>query len=78
MQQLQNGHKGKVVNGVVVLEDNGALPDGTEVRVTPVEHEKESATLGQRLLELAGTAEGLPPDLAENHDHYLHGLPKKQ
>ena len=25
------------------------------------------------LLEFAGTAEGLPPDLAENHDHYLHG-----
>ena len=29
------------------------------------------------LLEFAGTAEGLPPDLAENHDHYLHGTPKK-
>jgi hypothetical protein len=28
------------------------------------------------LLEFAGTAEGLPPDLAENHDHYLHGAPK--
>ena len=27
------------------------------------------------LLEFAGTAEGLPPDLAENHDHYLHGTP---
>lgn len=25
----------------------------------------------------AGKAEGLPPDLAENHDHYLHGAPKK-
>jgi len=29
------------------------------------------------LLEFAGTAEGLPPDLAENHDHYLHGAPKR-
>jgi hypothetical protein len=28
------------------------------------------------LLEFAGTAEGLPRDLAENHDHYLHGAPK--
>ena len=26
----------------------------------------------------AGKAEGLPPDLAENHDHYLHGAPKKK
>jgi hypothetical protein len=26
----------------------------------------------QALLEVAGTVEGLPPDYAENHDHY-HG-----
>ena len=26
----------------------------------------------------AGKADGLPPDLAENHDHYLHGAPKKK
>ena len=25
----------------------------------------------------AGKADGLPADLAENHDHYLHGAPKK-
>ena len=25
----------------------------------------------------AGKAEGLPADLAESHDHYLHGAPKK-
>jgi hypothetical protein len=25
----------------------------------------------------AGTVRGLPPDMALNHDHYLHGLPKK-
>ena len=25
----------------------------------------------------AGKAEGLPTDLSENHDHYLHGAPKK-
>jgi hypothetical protein len=32
---------------------------------------------GEALLEIAGTAEGLPPDFAENHDHYLHGAPKQ-
>lgn len=26
----------------------------------------------------AGKAEGLPADLAENHDHYLHGAPKSK
>jgi hypothetical protein len=35
------------------------------------------ARWGEALIEIAGTAEGLPPDFAENHDHYLHGSPKK-
>lgn len=25
----------------------------------------------------AGTAKGLPADMAANHDHYLYGTPKK-
>jgi hypothetical protein len=32
-------------------------------------------TIGEALLEVAGTAEGFPPDMARNHDHYLHGTP---
>ena len=32
---------------------------------------------GDALLELAGTAEGLPPDFAQNHDHYLHGAQRR-
>lgn len=32
---------------------------------------------GAALLEVAGTATGLPADFAHNHDHYLHGLPKR-
>ena len=32
---------------------------------------------GEALSELAGTAAGLPSDLAHNHDHYLHGSPKR-
>jgi hypothetical protein len=36
---------------------------------------KES--LGDFVLRVAGTAEGLPSDLAENHDHYLYGTPKR-
>jgi hypothetical protein len=28
-------------------------------------------------LRVAGTARGLPSDLAENHDHYLYGMPKR-
>ncbi len=33
-------------------------------------------TIGDALLEFAGTAEGLPRDMARNHDHYLHGTPR--
>jgi hypothetical protein len=32
---------------------------------------------GEALLEVAGTAEGLPADFAHNHDHCLHGAPRR-
>jgi hypothetical protein len=35
------------------------------------------AGLAKKLRKLSGSAKGLPPDLAENHDHYIHGLPKR-
>ena len=38
-------------------------------------------TIGQELAALGRSFEGqpcdLPPDLAAQHDHYLHGLPKR-
>ena len=71
---------GKIKGGAVILDEPGALPDGTVVRVEPVEADgarEEGASLSEKLLRLAGTVKGLPPDLARNHDHYLHGLPKK-
>lgn len=36
-----------------------------------------SKSWGEALLELAGTAQGLPGDFAHNHDHYLHGAPRR-
>jgi len=73
-------YTGTVTKGVVVLDNGNALPEGARVRVTltepPPKTEREK-TLGQRLLKFAGSVEGLPNDLAENHDHYLHGRPKK-
>jgi len=36
-------------------------------------NQEVAVSWGSALLELAGTAEGLPSDLAHNHDHYLHG-----
>jgi hypothetical protein len=38
----------------------------------------ERRTIGKVLLEFAGTAEGLPRDMARNHDHYLNGTPRQE
>ena len=32
---------------------------------------------GEGWRKFAGAVRGLPSDMALNHDHYLHGLPKK-
>ena len=73
-------YRGRIQKGVVVFEGDLKLPEGAEVTVRVVEQptEKESASIWDKLLELAGTVEGLPPDMAENHDHYLYGTPKKK
>ncbi len=69
-------YEGIVSGGVVVLKDGVVLPEGTAVKIEPVEAQ-EDATLGQRLLKHAGVAKGLPTDMARNHDHYLHGAPRR-
>jgi hypothetical protein len=72
--------KGKVSGGVVVLDRPGVLPEGTLVEVRPARAKAaalKGPTLSEKLLRLAGKAKGLPPDLALNHDHYLHGRPKR-
>ncbi len=33
--------------------------------------------VGQRLKQFAGAVQGLPSDMARNHDHYLHERSKK-
>ena len=64
---------GEVHNGVVVFEAGVSLPDGTAVRVEPVERADQSTSLQRRLLAWAGKGVDLPADLARRHDHYLHG-----
>ena len=69
-------YKGHVKNGIVVLDDPVKLPDGAEVRVEVLQPRSEP-TLADRLRSVIGSVKGLPRDLARNHDHYLHGMPKK-
>ena len=81
-------YKGRVRNGVVVLEKHAKLPEGTKVVVRLTNKRvirkkiakrkvKNLSRLAKMLLSHAGTAKGLPRDMARNHDHYLHGSPKK-
>ena len=75
--------RGRVQNGVVVLEGRAALREGTEVSVEPIPKtvKKSKAakrpTVSRALANLAGKAKGLPPDAAQNIDHYLYGHAKQ-
>lgn len=68
-------YEGKVINGVVVLEPGAQLPEGTCVRVEPLEE--------RPLLDLLQAVEQAPPnanwprDGAMEVDHYLYGTPKQ-
>ena len=83
-------YHGTVHNGVILVDGGLTIPDGVAVRIevvdkieasTPLPHGTEP-TIGQKLAALARKFESLPcdlpSDLAANHDHYLHGLPKRQ
>ncbi|GMV91303.1 MAG: hypothetical protein AMXMBFR82_10810 [Candidatus Hydrogenedentota bacterium] len=75
-------YKGRIHNGVVVLEEPVELEEGTLVRVevlanAPGRAESVSRTLAERLAPVIGKAETLPPDASAQHDHYLYTTPKK-
>ncbi|MEK7685860.1 MAG: hypothetical protein AAB466_10605 [Verrucomicrobiota bacterium] len=68
---------GKVTQGVVVLPPDAVLPDGTEVRIEPLKTTEGGKTFYERYSEFVGVCHDLPEDFAENHDHYIHGTPKR-
>jgi hypothetical protein len=67
--------RGHIQNGTVVLDEPAALPDGSIVKIEPIEESDEIISLRKMLMSFAGVVDGLPEDLAENHDHYIHGKP---
>ena len=77
-------YRGRVENGVVVLEPGAHLREGTDVRVEPVPETQSAAEgsgkvrqLREGLLGFSGIIKDGPSDLARNHDHYLHGMPRR-
>ena len=77
-------YRGQVKNGGIVLEAGGRLREGMEVRVEAVDSNgdvpadaQEMDKLREGLLSFSGVVKDGPSDLARNHDHYLHGTPRR-
>jgi hypothetical protein len=77
-------YRGTVQKGVVVLDEPARLPDGAKVEVSLIDADTSfspgsngTPSVFDQLKDLAGTVEGLPADIAENHDHYLYGTRKR-
>lgn len=75
-------YKGRVKNGAIVLDEPVTLPEGVAVRIELAEaadtaDEDSGPSFAERYASVIGKAQGLPEDAAENHDHYLYGVPKK-
>jgi hypothetical protein len=74
-------YRGVVKKGIVVIKDGAELPEGTEVRIEPIAGVEglmvEGPTLSEQFGDVIGTVPDLPPDMAQQHDHYLHGAPKR-
>jgi hypothetical protein len=75
---------GHVENGQIVLDEPVPLAEGMKVRVELLTaaseqsaEDEQGPTLYEQLKPIIGIVKDLPPDFARNHDHYIHGLPKK-
>jgi hypothetical protein len=79
-------YRGKVTNGVVVLDGPRRPPEGTPVSVHVLKPttrrgasaRKQAPTLYDGLKPFIGMAKGLPADASLNVDHYLYGAPKRK
>ena len=69
-------YRGLVKGGVVVFDSEVQLPEGVEVRVELISPTPRK-TLAEQLGDLIGSVPDLPSDMAEQHDHYLHGSPRR-
>jgi len=60
--------------GPTVLDEPKEVREGMSARPP---RKRRLPTLYEQLKPVIGIAKGMPSDLAENHDHYLHGRPKR-
>lgn len=55
------------------VDDPATRPEGRDEVIA----QRDLDALRDLLLSFAGKAQGLPPEMAAQHDHYLHGTPKR-
>ena len=74
-------NSGKKINGKVAPADR-KFPTAAKVggvsssRRSKAKKQAKPLSIWEKLVLWGGRGKGLPHDLAENHDHYLHGRPK--
>ena len=70
-------YTGTIIGGVVQLPPEVSLPDGTLVRIEPVAPADDRRSLVEKMKAIARSLPDLPEDWAAQHDHYIHGTPKR-
>lgn len=77
-------YRGKIQGGIVVLDPQVQLPEGTEVIVEPVAEAlnaqpPQAESLADVLTDFAGCMGkgNFPPDGSLQHDHYIYGAAKR-
>jgi hypothetical protein len=73
---VTTGITATVKNGEIVLPPGVDWPNGTVVRIEQVKKEEELPTLYETMKDFVGIGPEGITDMAENHNHYLHGHPK--
>jgi hypothetical protein len=66
-----------VHNGAILLPPGIALPEGAWVEVHSDADTPTELKGGKGLLQFAGIITDKPSDFAAEHDHYIHGTPKR-
>ena len=69
-----------VENDTIKLPSGVHLPDGTTVKIEALAEpvrQPPGKTFAERYRKYIGVCKDAPSDLADNHDHYLYGRPRR-
>lgn len=69
-------YQGIIKNGQIMLPPDSTLPEGAAVTVDVQLREEDFPEWSRGFIKLIKKRDW-PEDMALNHDHYLHGTPKK-